>query len=313
MKKLDFIVIGAQKSATTSLFKYLNAHSDIYMPSAKEAPFYSQDDLYSNGWEPFAEENFKDAERSKLWGTASPQYMSDWRVPARISEHNPNVRLIAVLRNPAERAWSHYLMACRRGMENRHFDEVVKELTEEKNARKNRDLLPPDHSSGYSSDSLESHYYLAWSEYGRILSQYLEYFPKQQLKIVLMDDLQHNTSARVREILEFIGADSTRLPTNLSKVYHKGGAQKIIPDTWKKSLKQTPGVRHLWHLLPKNLKGYFNYWYEVVNVRKDKNLAISNQARLALSDFFKADLDRLQHDFSIDLPWPQYPIEKGVN
>ena len=116
MKPLDFLIIGAQKSGTTSLFKYLNQHPDIAMPADKEAPYFTNDELYSAGWQHYLGNYFTGYDQELLWGTASPQYMSDLRAAERITRDLPNTRLIAILRNPIERAYSHYLMQKRRGL-----------------------------------------------------------------------------------------------------------------------------------------------------------------------------------------------------
>lgn len=66
MKKLDFLVIGAQKSATTTLFKYLEEHPNIYMPPEKEAPFFNLDERFERGIEWYLKEFFSNGETNKL-------------------------------------------------------------------------------------------------------------------------------------------------------------------------------------------------------------------------------------------------------
>src|SRR4051794_6700075 len=85
-RTLDFIIIGAQKSGTTSLYKYLQPHPSIYMLPEKEAPFFSAEALYSRGWEWYRQEFFSQAPPERIWGKATPMYMANLQVPERIHE-----------------------------------------------------------------------------------------------------------------------------------------------------------------------------------------------------------------------------------
>ena len=95
---IEFCLIGAQKSATTSLFKYLAIHPDIYMPPEKETNFFSNDTNYSQGGKWFISQYFRSADESKKWGEASPNYMCYDYVPARIHKIFPKIKLIAILK-----------------------------------------------------------------------------------------------------------------------------------------------------------------------------------------------------------------------
>ena len=77
MKSLDFLIIGAQKCATTTLFEHLRSHPRIAMPLEKEVPFFTGDDCSTESWQAFAQDQFGCGQEHKLWGKASPQYMSD--------------------------------------------------------------------------------------------------------------------------------------------------------------------------------------------------------------------------------------------
>ena len=143
---LDFIVIGAQKSGTTSLFRHLIQHPEISLPPGKERPYFSHDEVYARGWGAYMRsltrhDAFADPVRS--WGTVTPQYMvgglyqsngdaaesyDERTVPLRINETLPSVHLIAILRDPVERALSHHRMLAMRGLERRSFDDAIGDL-----------------------------------------------------------------------------------------------------------------------------------------------------------------------------------------
>src|SRR4051794_29068427 len=70
-KRMDFIIIGAQKSGTTSLYKYLQGHPELYLLPEKEAPFFNYDPSFDRGWDWYCKEFFTKAPREKLWGKAT--------------------------------------------------------------------------------------------------------------------------------------------------------------------------------------------------------------------------------------------------
>ncbi len=144
---LDFIVIGAQKSGTTSLFEYMRKHPELCLPVAKEVPYFSNDVRYRDDWEAYLRKAFPFSDPHRRWGTVTPQYMyggllhrerqpdrspgeSDVRtVPLLIRERLPDVRLIAILRDPVARARSHHAMTLLNGWETRPFDQAVQDFT----------------------------------------------------------------------------------------------------------------------------------------------------------------------------------------
>ncbi|MFK5986017.1 MAG: sulfotransferase domain-containing protein [Pseudomonadota bacterium] len=314
MKQLDFIIIGAQKSATTSLFKYLSEHQNIHMPADKEAPFFSDEKLYKKGWESFAQNYFSGVSEEKLWGTASPQYMGDPRAPQRIAKQNPQVKLIAILRNPIDRVYSHYSMSVRREIEHRDFDSMVKQLLSKDHLSKYRNKLLPDHSSGYSliddnNEDADNNYYCVWSEYGRILTHYNRYFSKQQLLILYMDDLMKNPQQCINKVTRFLGFKEIFSPANIGKIYHKGGNKVYIPQAWKELIKANSLFRLCWSRVPKRSKSYINYWYEQLNVRNSgKVIGPSNKAKEQLTDHFLPDIKRLEVLFDTKVPWSEFKM-----
>ncbi len=126
-----FFIIGAQKGGTTALFEYLRHHPEVYMPPEKEAEFFTGSESDRGGLGRVSSEKFLTSpHEARIAGTASPQYMCDPAVPVRMAARVPDARLIAVLRDPVERAVSHYKMAYRRGDERRSFVQAVREQLE---------------------------------------------------------------------------------------------------------------------------------------------------------------------------------------
>jgi sulfotransferase family protein len=206
-KPLDFLVIGAAKSGTTALFYYLRDHPNIYLPPEKEVSFFSNEDWLTKGWDAFVHEFFRHAPRNALWGKVTPHYMAYPHVPERLFNMMPQVKLIALLRNPVDRAFSHYRMAIRTGAESRDFSEVVSEQLAQ----------------------LSSVNFLTLGEYGRILRSFFRLFPARQLRIFFTDDLEASPDSLVNSILTYLGLESGFSPANLGKRYHQEACDNDFP------------------------------------------------------------------------------------
>src|SRR5438132_1074466 len=130
VEKLDFLVLGAQKSGTTALNYYLRRHPRIALPVKKELHFFDNDELFAGGnvsYEPLYE-MFRPARPGSIAGENTPIYLY-WR-PAlpRIRDYNPAMKFIVILRNPIERAFSQWNMQRTRGIEPFDFKAAVREI-----------------------------------------------------------------------------------------------------------------------------------------------------------------------------------------
>lgn len=299
---LDFLIIGAQKAGTTTLFKLLAEKQNIYMPAEKEAPFFSLDDRYDQGWDWFIREFFSTAPEDRLWGKASPQYMSDPRVPERLSQQLPQVRLIAILRNPIERAFSHYRMIVKRGLEIRGFSEAISQSLDASNLQQAR-LLPAHPSS-------EMHCYLAWGEYGRILQRYLEFYSISQILILFTEDLERDPQAVLDKTMRFLGLDTGFTPANLGKRYHQGGSKQRVP--WLRDVVKKTPLNQLWMLLPASQRRNVAYWFKQFNTVPDEaeQVTMDFQVRQDLIAFFQSDVKLLEDSFKLSVPWQE--LRQGV-
>lgn len=221
----NFLVIGAYKSATTSLHHALRRHPQVYVPERKEPSFFAFDgnpeldhpalprsvttlDEY--------ERLFDRAAGKRAVGEVSPEYLANPWACARIRERIPDARLVAILRNPVERAFSDYLMYVRDGREPlRHFGEA---LAQQEARYRRRE---------------PTGYYLRTGFYARQLRPYLETFGPDQLQVHLYEDLRSQSTDVVARICSFVGADprlaSARLPVrNASAVPRNRAAAALF-------------------------------------------------------------------------------------
>lgn len=296
MKPLDFLVVGAQKCATTALFEYFRSHPDIVMPLEKEVPFFTGQDYSQQSWDAFANEQFGPGQQNKLWAKVSPQYMSDSKVPARIKELMPDVKVVAILRDPMERTWSHFQMARRRDTEQREFAQVIAALLTEEALHSGRSRPVPDHTQGYES---EADFYIAWSEYGRILTKFTTLFESKQLLVLYTEDLESEPEQTLDRLMEFVGLPTGFRPATMGEVIHRGGgSHKRIPQSVREWLRNRNILYWLWLRVPKARRGRLRFQYEQWNIRRSSNsqsnaMLLSEELHEQLRRHYSADIDSL--------------------
>src|SRR5215207_97171 len=201
----NFLVIGAYKSGTTSVHHYLRQHPQIYVPQFKEPNFFA----FKNGADaehPAAatavttmseyRRLFEDVRDEIAVGEVSPEYLVNPRAPARIRTCLPEVRLIAILRNPVERAYSDYLMYRRNGEE--PFADFGCAVDHQEDRYRRRQ------STGY---------YVRTGFYAEQLTRYLDLFSSTSISVHLFDDLVQDPGAVMSEIFRFLGVDVVALPS----------------------------------------------------------------------------------------------------
>jgi len=195
----DFLVIGAMKAGSTTLHQYIINHPNVVPAAIKEVHYF---DYYygSNSW---YRSNFpKKVEMQKngitfLTGEATPQYIFHPLAPKRVFDLIPNVKLIAVLRNPIDRAFSHYNHNVRNGNESLTFEDAIfqrdKQLTKE-----HQNLL---NEKECDIVFYERYNYLNLGKYAEQLSEWFKFFPKDQFFICKTEDLSSKTLMQVYDFL----------------------------------------------------------------------------------------------------------------
>ena len=123
MKNKFFFIVGAPKAGTTSLHHYLKQHPDVYVPERKEMHFFSQPEVLNTYYETEEmvkssdeyEKHYEDASNEQICGDITPSYLYNNNAANRIYSFSPEAKIIIILRDPVERAISHYLMDVRKG------------------------------------------------------------------------------------------------------------------------------------------------------------------------------------------------------
>jgi hypothetical protein len=200
----DFLILGAQKAGTTALYAYLRWHPEITGPSFKEVSFF--DRHYAKG-ERWYRAHMPVRRRRSLVGEASPSYLFHPLAPQRIAGMLPDARLIAILRNPVDRAFSHYQHEVALGREPLSFEDAVDREGERMRGELERMLRDPS----YFSVAWWNYTYLARGRYAEQLERWFASFPREQLLVLFTEELAADTAATYRRVLEFLGVGARDL------------------------------------------------------------------------------------------------------
>ncbi|MGB0805833.1 MAG: sulfotransferase domain-containing protein [Salibacteraceae bacterium] len=201
-KTPDFVIIGVQKGGTTSLFHYLGQHPDIRLSSKKEVHFF--DSSFNKGglW---YKSHFPFLWNKRITGEASPEYFYFPEVPKRMKKICPDAKIILLLRNPAERAISHFYHNNKKHKGNREPIAKYKEAFALSSDRiKNREF---DIRDGHKVISYENwHYsYLEKGDYSTQLERWLNYFDKDQILVRASEDFFQDPKPLLKECYSFLG------------------------------------------------------------------------------------------------------------
>lgn len=219
----NFLIVGVAKSGTTSLYHYLKQHPQIFMSSIKEPYFFSFIDQKPNFNGPFDgatneiiitdlknyEELFRNVNSEKAIGECSNSYLYFPQSAKNIKKYIPNCKIIIILRNPVDRAYSHYMQSKMIGHENLSFKEAISK-------EKERLRLNWRWHYQYTSESM----------YYEQVKRYLELFGKEKVKVYLFDELKNNPFDLIKDIYKFLNVNSNFKPS-VDKVYNPSGIVRI--------------------------------------------------------------------------------------
>ena len=191
-KKLAFLVCGAQKSGTTALAAYLRQHPEIFLPEEKELHFFDDEtQSWPNAnWDEL-HSKFANALPNQQWGEATPISMYWDAAPERIWSYNPKMRLIAVLRNPIERAYSHWTMEKSRNAELLSFEEALQREEE-----RSREALPKQHRVFSYTDR---------GFYSSQIKRLWRFFGKDQVLVLRHENLRLTPDICLKSIWDHLG------------------------------------------------------------------------------------------------------------
>jgi len=221
----NFLIIGANKAGTTSIYSYCSQHPQIFMSKIKEPMFFSASPEFANTLRKNNNSKssnlanpkvvnsieeyqnlFVGGESAIARGEASTSYLaSPSKTIPKIKSMNPSMKIIACLRNPIDRAFSGYTMYHSAGLEKRSFEEAIADEIAGK-----FDGVPPGRR------------YLCLGKYYWSLKKYLQAFGEEKVLILLFDDLKQNPTQFVKNIFDFLDVDSNFSPSTNVKLNTSG-------------------------------------------------------------------------------------------
>ena len=262
-----FIVIGARKSGTSSLWRYMQGHPQVYVPEYEKEPKYFVEE---RGWslgQAWYEGLFAGAGDALARGefstdyTVFPLYAG---VPARIKALIPDVRLIYIMRDPIEHLRSAYSYSLWDGWESRPI----------------RDALLLDARYVYEC------------RYALQIEQYLDHFPRSQLLLLTSEELRSNRQETMRRIFSFVGVDPEVTPSNL-KEEHNVSEGRRVPRQWARTVGNVLIRSGLDRRLPRSLERVNRGPLFARQVRPEE-LVIDDDLRARLVAYLRSDLEALR-------------------
>ncbi len=242
----SFIIIGAQRSGTTSLYEYLIKHPQVKEASTKEIHFFDYN--YNNGISWYLSQFPKPTDDRIISGEASPYYIFHPLAAQRIFQSFPTVKIIVLLRNPVDRAYSHYQLQVRNGVEKMSFEDAIKMEPERLHGEEERIK-----AGNYYSFAHQKFSYLSRGIYVLQLKNWIKFFPLDQFCILKSEDFYNNPEKIFKETLEFL--ELPRFDLAEYKTYNTTNYPKINPATRAQLVEYfRPYNKSLYELLHRNFE-----------------------------------------------------------
>jgi len=280
---VDFFIVGAPKAGTTSLFYYLNKNKGICMSSIKEPNFFSSQDLKIQKiyYDSLILDNLKEYERiftpknkQQIIGEASVSYLFYPNVANRIFDYNTRSKIIIILRDPVERAFSHYSMDLRLGHVKQSLDELF-------------DL------GLNNKDNLFFQQYILLGQYYEQVNRYIKVFGRENICVKFYDELKLDASSFYSDILKFLHQENDH-NIDFNQPFNKS---KLPSNKFIKWLYSWPIIRKISLIfLPLSVIEFIN-----IKFFKENNNIITNDLKSKLHSFFLEDIEKLEKLLSKDL------------
>lgn len=296
----NFLVVGAARSGTTSLYTYLKQHPQVYMTAIKEPEFFSYEglELDFNGPKGKEETNrgirrytpadiegycalFREVSNEKAIGEASPMYLYSAQAPGRIRHHIPAAKLLVILRNPVERAYSTFSLLTLQGRE------PIKEFSQ---------ALEAEEARIRNKWTWMYHYKNVGFYYAQ-LKRYLDVFERDQIRVYLYEDLKADPSRLVQNVFRFLEVEDTFVPEVSVRENPAGTPRSEIYS--KLVDKPNPVKSLLKPLVPERVRK------RIIASLSARNLTerppLSQEIRRGLIEVYREDILKLQNLIGRDL------------
>ncbi len=295
---LDFLIIGAGKSGTTSLADFISQHPDIIISDPKEPWFFDTDD-YHKGMAWYWSHYLTQYAGEKCVGEASSQTLFVPYAAERLYKTVPNAKFIAVLRNPVERAYSDWWMKYCKGKERDDFETAIY-----KNFRQIESGIDFSNPSIWQ-EHIDSHdsqliykTYIDYGHYTTQLKRYLNYFREEQILTLLSDDLLSNTEETVKKVWRFLDVKTNSHGFELD-LKSKNRAKTKLEVNVIRTIPNLPLIGTATKLLPRNVKNMLLSTLNRLNTGKIP--LIPDETKRLLEEHYIEEINRLESMIDRDL------------
>ncbi len=220
------LIVGAQRSGTSSCYNYLIQHPCIVGPIWKELHFFDREENFIRGLNWYRSyfdtkgtlERLRLANKQRIVAIeATPKYMFHDRAPARMAHHLPNAKLIVLLRDPAERALSQYKLSTRKGIVRGCFDELIRAQLE-------------DDASEQSESARQAGIFIRRGHYAEQLERLYRFYSRERVHVEFAEDLYANPTDCCSRIFDFLGLAEFEVPDK--RIHGRSSNRHILnPDT----------------------------------------------------------------------------------
>ena len=283
MENISFICIGAQKAGTTTLHDILSQHPGLQLPNKKETHFFSNQELYKKGRD-FYKTYFKDSVDGGVFGEIDPEYSYNMDSAKRIHSMFGKTKIIFILRNPVERAYSHFLMTKRRGLEDFDFEQAL-ELEGQR----------------ISNDFGKLHFsYCSRGYYLEQLMNYENIFGSENLKVVIFEDFVKDIEKQTLEISDFIGLPKFNYST--MKVSNPASSPRVL--IFQKILYSNNAIKKSIGKIisSKEVKRKIAQRLEKFNLKKTPKKELPEELRKKIFEkYFKDEVEKLENKLELNL------------
>jgi len=287
----NLFIIGAMKAGTTSLYEYLKDIPDIYMSPVKEPKYFSEErDSENTGVKRIKDETeyltlFEKAKDEKFLGEASPDYLFDPDSAKLINQIMPEAKIIIILRDPIERAFSHYLLDLRSNpTESQVHEKLLHDMNEKIKKKKIRLRLE---ASFYHDD----------------VKRYLEIFPREQVKILIFEEMMKNPKGTIQEILDFLGLNY-ELEELKGEAHNPFVGLSVPRGAFSKNfLEKGSKSKFVKKIIPSSIRNFLQTKVLSKQLSKPK---LKEEDRKLLKNLYAKDVEKLKNLLERTLPWTNF-------
>jgi len=278
----DFLIIGAPKCGTTSLAHTLSEHPEVYIPPIKEIGFFANEEYWGKGVEWYAS-YFEERGTEVKVGEATPYYLQSPKAPRRIFAVCPEARLIAIVRNPVERARSHYWYRRWYGNEHRNVKEAFNEEIEKYPYVENDDyIIPP-------------------GLYAKHLKRYTKVFDKERIYVTSLRRLTNHPKKAIQRLQKHIGIEYQDLAISHKNKSSVPRSRSYRDFVWGLVKSQGPLKQLTKACTTRALRHRMLRFIHSINMKEKEKPELPMDVKNDLKEIYKTEINKINAKFGVNI------------